>query len=37
LVVLAAAQLTIILDASIMNIAVLSAQADLDISNADRQ
>ena len=37
LVVLAAAQLMIILDASIVNIALPSAQADLDISNADRQ
>ena len=35
--VLAAAQLMIILDASIVNIALPSAQADLDISNADRQ
>ena len=34
LVVLAAAQLMIILDASIVNIALPSAQADLDISNA---
>ena len=37
LVVLAAAQLMIILDASIVNIALPSAQEDLDISNADRQ
>ncbi len=37
LIVLAAAQLMIILDASIVNIALPSAQADLDISNADRQ
>ena len=37
LVVLAAAQLMIILDASIVNIALPSAQTDLDISNADRQ
>ncbi len=37
LMVLAAAQLMIILDASIVNIALPSAQADLDISNADRQ
>jgi EmrB/QacA subfamily drug resistance transporter len=37
LVVLAAAQLMIILEASIVNIALPSAQADLDISNADRQ
>ena len=37
LVVLAAAQLMIILDASIVNIALPSAQADLDISDADRQ
>src|SRR3954449_1139630 len=37
LVVLAAAQLMIILDASIVNIALPSAQADLDISNANRQ
>src|SRR6478736_3316947 len=37
LAVLAAAQLMIILDASIVNIALPSAQADLDISNADRQ
>src|SRR4051794_21685458 len=37
LVVLAAAQLMIILDASIVNIALPSAQAELDISNADRQ
>jgi EmrB/QacA subfamily drug resistance transporter len=37
LTVLAAAQLMIILDASIVNIALPSAQADLDISNADRQ
>jgi EmrB/QacA subfamily drug resistance transporter len=37
LVVLAAAQLMIILDASIVNIALPSAQADLGISNADRQ
>lgn len=37
LTVLAAAQLMIVLDASIVNIALPSAQADLDISNADRQ
>src|SRR5688572_28812470 len=37
LVVLAAAQLMIILDASIVNIALPSAQDDLGISNADRQ
>jgi EmrB/QacA subfamily drug resistance transporter len=37
LTVLAAAQLMIILDASIVNIALPSAQEDLDISNADRQ
>ena len=37
LAVLAAAQLMIVLDASIVNIALPSAQADLDISNADRQ
>lgn len=37
LTVLAAAQLMIILDASIVNIALPSAQADLNISNADRQ
>ena len=37
LVVLAAAQLMIILDASIVNIALPSAQADLGITNADRQ
>jgi hypothetical protein len=37
LVVLAAAQLMIILDASIVNIALPSAQKDLGISNADRQ
>ena len=37
LVVLAAAQLMIILDASIVNIALPSAQTELDISNADRQ
>jgi EmrB/QacA subfamily drug resistance transporter len=37
LTVLAAAQLMIILDASIVNIALPSAQADLHISNADRQ
>src|SRR3954454_6869463 len=37
LTVLAAAQLMIILDASIVNIALPSAQAELDISNADRQ
>ena len=37
LTVLAAAQLMIILDASIVNIALPSAQADLGISNADRQ
>ncbi len=37
LVVLAAAQLMIILDASIVNIALPSAQEDLGISNADRQ
>jgi EmrB/QacA subfamily drug resistance transporter len=37
LAVLAAAQLMIVLDASIVNIALPSAQEDLDISNADRQ
>jgi EmrB/QacA subfamily drug resistance transporter len=37
LAVLAAAQLMIILDASIVNIALPSAQADLGISNANRQ
>src|SRR3954453_513786 len=37
LTVLAAAQLMIILDASIVNIAMPSAQADLGIRNADRQ
>jgi EmrB/QacA subfamily drug resistance transporter len=37
LTVLAAAQLMIILDASIVNIALPSAQKDLGISNADRQ
>lgn len=37
LAVLGAAQLMIVLDASIVNIALPSAQADLDISNADRQ
>src|SRR6476659_6343612 len=37
LTVLAAAQLMIILDASIVNIALPSAQEDLGISNADRQ
>jgi EmrB/QacA subfamily drug resistance transporter len=37
LTVLAAAQLMIVLDASIVNIALPSAQSDLDISNADRQ
>ncbi len=37
LAVLAAAQLMIILDASIVNIALPSAQAELGISNADRQ
>jgi EmrB/QacA subfamily drug resistance transporter len=37
LAVLAAAQLMIILDASIVNIALPSAQKDLGISNADRQ
>ncbi len=37
LVVLAAAQLMIVLDASIVNIALPSAQEDLGISNADRQ
>jgi len=37
LTVLAAAQLMIILDASIVNIALPSAQSELDISNADRQ
>src|SRR4029079_2336123 len=37
LAVLAAAQLMIVLDASIVNIALPSAQADLDISNANRQ
>ncbi|MGZ4491890.1 MAG: hypothetical protein ACXVEU_14210, partial [Nocardioidaceae bacterium] len=36
LTVIAAAQLMIILDASIVNIALPSAQADLGISNADR-
>src|SRR5512144_406083 len=37
LAVLAAAQLMIVLDASIVNIALPSAQQDLGISNADRQ
>ncbi len=37
LTVLAAAQLMIVLDASIVNIALPSAQTDLGISNADRQ
>ncbi|HEY7042898.1 MAG TPA: MFS transporter [Nocardioidaceae bacterium] len=37
LAVLAVAQLMIVLDASIVNIALPSAQADLDISNANRQ
>jgi len=37
LAVLAAAQLMIVLDASIVNIALPSAQEDLGISNADRQ
>ncbi|TWD84511.1 EmrB/QacA subfamily drug resistance transporter [Kribbella amoyensis] len=37
LTVLAAAQLMIVLDASIVNIALPSAQEDLGISNADRQ
>jgi EmrB/QacA subfamily drug resistance transporter len=37
LAVLAAAQLMIVLDASIVNIALPSAQLDLDISNANRQ
>jgi EmrB/QacA subfamily drug resistance transporter len=37
LAVLAAAQLMIVLDASIVNIALPSAQDDLGISNADRQ
>ncbi|MCW2830385.1 MAG: transporter [Aeromicrobium sp.] len=37
LAVIAVAQLMIVLDASIVNIALPSAQADLDISNADRQ
>jgi EmrB/QacA subfamily drug resistance transporter len=37
LTVLAAAQLMIVLDASIVNIALPSAQDDLGISNADRQ
>lgn len=37
LTVLAAAQLMIVLDASIVNIALPSAQQDLGISNADRQ
>ena len=37
LAVLAAAQLMVVLDASIVNIALPSAQADLGISNADRQ
>src|SRR3954470_11007694 len=37
LTVLAAAQLMIVLDASIVNIALPSAHADLGISNADRQ
>ena len=37
LAVLAASQLMIVLDASIVNIALPSAQEDLGISNADRQ
>jgi MFS family permease len=37
LAVLAAAQLMIVLDASIVNIALPSAQADLGITNANRQ
>jgi MFS family permease len=37
LAVLAAAQLMIVLDASIVNIALPSAQEDLGISNANRQ
>ena len=37
LAVLAVAQLMIVLDASIVNIALPSAQEDLGISNADRQ
>jgi MFS family permease len=37
LAVLAAAQLMIVLDASIVNIALPSAQIDLGITNADRQ
>ncbi len=37
LAVLAASQLMVVLDASIVNIALPSAQADLGISNADRQ
>ncbi len=37
LAVLAAAQLMIVLDASIVNIALPSAQNDLEITNADRQ
>jgi EmrB/QacA subfamily drug resistance transporter len=37
LAVLASAQLMIVLDASIVNIALPSAQSDLEISNADRQ
>ena len=37
LAVLAASQLMVVLDASIVNIAMPSAQADLGISNADRQ
>src|SRR3954453_20635171 len=37
LAVLAASQLMIVLDGSIVNIALPSAQSDLDISNADRQ
>ena len=37
LAVLAAAQLMIVLDASIVNIALPSAQRDLGITNADRQ
>ena len=37
LAVLAAAQLMVVLDASIVNIALPSAQADLGISNANRQ
>ena len=37
LLVLAISQLMVVLDATIVNIALPSAQADLDISNADRQ